>query len=1325
MKLDASAFVDFYRAMHGYAPFPWQQDLAVRILDGQDWPAGIDVATGLGKTSIIDIAVFAAAARAPAARRRTFFIVDRRLVVDEAYDHALKIARALSRPQALECEPEHRKLVEHVADLLRPEPDGEPLEVERMRGGTTWSWRWVTRPDAHAVVVGTVDQIGSRILMRGYGLSPNLAPIDAALVGTDSLILCDEAHLSTALLQTLSSAASPGDRLAAPVVVPMSATITVARGARVHSTGEDDLAHPVAKERLRSPRRLHLIAPSAPKAKAPQAVVDQLSGWAHALGDASKEPGRVVLTVCNTVQRARAVHKALGKLGVEEQDRLLMIGRTRPIDRDHLIATAYPLMKLGRERTRIDVLHVVATQTVEVGANIDADALVSESASYSALVQRLGRLGRAPEIRDGTRLFPAVIVHDPATGDDDPVYGPARNATWSWLSSLTEANKPRKGRFDPADLGAGHAVSPVALDGLSSRLTEHERVAMEAPTSYIPHLWESTVDLWSHTSPRPAPDVPVAPYLHGIDTRPADVDIVWRADITADELPRPGQPVGEDLATRIAALPPTADEMLSVSSAAVKRWAAGTGKADVDDMDSARDDGQPHLGNRMEDSSTTDRTTALVYRGEGNVEAVDLRQVRPGETVIVPASYGGCDQYGWNPADRRPVTDVADLAIRRGRPLVRLGDRLADLADEEALPLVRALLNTRDEILEAKEEPETEDFADVLTSDVSTSLEPVPEGGPLTRSERLAANLRTLAENGLAKLVQTSTDPAQHKEWVLAGNGRPLGSDAGAAVSSAASGPVELDDHQKDVARQAAHFARNLGLPEPEVCAVWLAGRHHDEGKRDPRFQAMLYGLPPGATEGLPVRAKSDLDPSDARGFRLAARRSTYPRGMRHEALSVAIARHLIDHEGYDLDTDLVLHLIAAHHGRARPLVPAAADPAPVTVAVPGTDAVVRTDDLDDADQPARFHRLQHRYGKWKLALLETVVRMADIWCSAAGRVTTDPDPCIPRRAATTQSLKGHRAVENRVRLAALDGRDPLGFLAALGTLRLLTEEADIPARLSFDSAEATAHITSPLPDADAIAATLAALVQEMVDEQLLPGAPADWPPRQHEDGSAGDPLRVTRADYPGLVQAAGESGQRWLPVLTTDLALDAGGRCAITPFMAPAGRQTAATFFAFPLERVRAEPDLISQALTSWRRIDGYTGEYLDHRAIRTAADVPSGESTPAGVPGATWLATQALPFLHLSGNDRGVQAALWQRIGRRRIMRWPVWNGQLELHAARALIIHPVLNRVGFDSEGAGLLASAEALGPLGVITLGAAERIAGKNSSGALAPLEVGLY
>ncbi|WP_019632256.1 type I-G CRISPR-associated helicase/endonuclease Cas3g [Actinomadura atramentaria] len=1306
MTLTADDFTVFYRAVHGHEPLPWQRDLAGRLLAGEDWPAGIDVPTGLGKTSTLDIAVFAAAAKAPAARRRTFFIVDRRLVVDEAYLHARTLAAALDDPKST---PEPA-VVARVAAALRPEPGAVPPEVARMRGGATWSWRWVERPDAAAVVVGTVDQIGSRLLMRGYGLGAHLASIDAALVGTDSLLLCDEAHLSQPLLRTLASIEEAVGRDEAPVVVRLSATQPPGDG-RVHRVGEADHAHPVAGRRLRAPRRVYLDAPAATKSKADRVVVDRLADWARALADEEPGGGRVVLTVCNTVARARAVFDALTARGVGEDDRVLLIGRSRQIDRDQLIATYYPRIRLGRDYRPERPFHIVATQTVEVGANIDADALVSESAAWGALVQRLGRVGRDPrEGRPG--VFRAVIVHDPTTADDDPVYGPARNSTWTLLTEHSEPVRTSR-NLSVDDLGQGLPASPVALAHLLQWTPPDVRDRLEPPEPVTPLLWPTTLEDWTATSPRPYPDPPVAPYLHGIDARPADVHLVWRADLAADDLPAPGGELDADFLV----VPPAAEETLAVSAAAVRRWAAGVADTALSDLEGTAE-------TAADERNAVRELVGLQYTADGPPVAIRLSRVRPGDTVIVPASYGGCDIHGWNPGARRAVQDLADLAHRRDRPIVRLDPRLCDFLDAEHHPLIDELVRAVERDDEFPDEPVDVDTLEALLSTVLL-LDDEPATGAITRQDRLLRNLNRLAEAARAGKLRADRRP--DGQVVLSCSGAFV-TDADAASSSTGDRMIGLDRHQHDVARQAAHFARNLGLPDAEIRAVWLAGRHHDEGKRDIRFQAMLHGVPVHAVHGLPLVAKSDLDPCDRAAFRLARRRSGYPAGMRHETLSTAVTRVLLaEQPPADVDTDLVLHLVAAHHGRARPILPAVPDPDPVTVVVPGTGTTLRTDQLHDHDQPARFHRLQTAYGPWRLAQLEAIVRMADIWCSAGNPVTDAPDPEIPR-ASSPAHLRTSQ--DHDVRLPALNGLDALGFLTSLGVLRLLTEEAGLPARLSFDPADGTARLTSPLTDVDAVAARLTDVLDAMGADQILPGVPAGWPPRTNADGGSTDPLRLTRPAYRAHADGLPESARRWLAVIVTDLAADADGRCALTPFMAPAGRQVVATFFQKPLELVRADPAHVHHALTAWRRVPGSTGEYLDHRAIRTAADHPTGTVINASVPGATWLAAHALPLLHLNGDGAGTgtkpRATLWQRINRRNTMRWPLWEHPLDIHATRALLSHPVLTRTQLGADDGTIHYKRRDLAPHGIITVAAAIRrpIPGGQSAGALTPHPVQL-
>ena len=96
---------------------------------------------------------------------------------------------------------------------------------------------------------------------------------------------------------------------------------------------------------------------------------------------------------------------------------------------------------------------------------------------------------------------------------------------------------------------------------------------------------------------------------------------------------------------------------------------------------------------------------------------------------------------------------------------------------------------------------------------------------------------------------------------------------------------------------RAGQFARNLGLPDPVIRAVMLAAAHHDEGKRDPRFQLMLHAgdrwRQAAATAPL---AKSGMDPADRPAFQRAQQLAGYPAGIRHQALSARITAMLLAH---------------------------------------------------------------------------------------------------------------------------------------------------------------------------------------------------------------------------------------------------------------------------------------------------------------------------------------------------------------------------------------------------------------------------------------------
>jgi CRISPR-associated endonuclease/helicase Cas3 len=213
--------------------------------------------------------------------------------------------------------------------------------------------------------------------------------------------------------------------------------------------------------------------------------------------------------------------------------------------------------------------------------------------------------------------------------------------------------------------------------------------------------------------------------------------------------------------------------------------------------------------------------------------------------------------------------------------------------------------------------------------------------------------------------------------------------------SSLGLAPVTLRAHHLNVGERARQMADALGVG-PAICAaVEAAARWHDLGKAEGRFQTMLCG---GDTfDALLLEeplAKSGLDPTDRAAFRRARLMSGLPPGARHEAWSAAlVGRHLVDALSDEVDRDLIVHLVASHHGHARPWLPPVVDdnPTELTHVIDGgplgAEAKITIDTAAtvDFEHPHRFATLNRRYGRWGLALLESIVRCADMTVSAEG----------------------------------------------------------------------------------------------------------------------------------------------------------------------------------------------------------------------------------------------------------------------------------------------------------------------------------------------------
>jgi hypothetical protein len=305
--------------------------------------------------------------------------------------------------------------------------------------------------------------------------------------------------------------------------------------------------------------------------------------------------------------------------------------------------------------------------------------------------------------------------------------------------------------------------------------------------------------------------------------------------------------------------------------------------------------------------------------------------------------------------------------------------------------------------------------------------------------------------------------------------------------------------------------------------------------------------------------------------------------------------------------------------------------------------------------------------------------------------------------------------------LPALDGRSPLGFLAALGVLRLVSNHGHPSARLAWSTRDCTAQLHGAHTQVSDLVAELEEIVAAIPEGGVLPELPVNFPPL----GEAPDKLRLSRqaltaydqALHAGLEGSCAAEAERWLCALVTDLVLDDKGRAAISLFTAPSGKQSMRTMLEKPLAVVRKNPAVLTEALQGWRRYPGVTGEYLDHRVLFDAADAPDGKSRERGVPGATWLALMSYPLLLTSAAGSEQVTSGWSRGSKGPDRRWtyPLWSHPLGIHGVRAVLEHPVLIEAPVGVAG-------QELRTLSVFSIHAAERqrIPGRTFAGVLTPV-----
>lgn len=899
----------------GWSPFRWQVRLLIDWLLAGKLPISVDIPTGLGKTSVMALWLIALAEGAQLPRRLVY-VVDRRAVVDQATRFAEQLKSNLSPD---------------MASSLGLDGDSDGLPISTLRGGFTDNRKWLEDPSKPAVIVGTIDMIGSRLLFEGYGVSRKMRPYHAGLLAVDSLVLLDEAHLCPPFEYLLRHIAKHRDgELGAmgasfgytPPFHLMSLSATgrgqnEAAQTSIFKLDAQDCDEPEVFGRLNASKRLGLTELTA----APS-LVESLADRAAELGYAEKGPSRVLIC-CNSRKDALAVKELLDKeckrreRSMEYTDGFaseLLVGERRVYERQKLESWLEQQGFLGgRREPASKPVFLVATSAGEVGVDLDADHMVCDLVAYERMVQRLGRVNRR-----GGKMRVAMVDVFWVKPELKANASKAEKEKHEDLIDMLKRHLAPLCALPKSDDGRREA-SPAAITELKvahPTLVQHGTT----PVPLYPALNRPLLDSWAMTSFETHTGRPeVAPWLRGWeeDEEP-QTTVVWRhymPDADAEQDTAILQRIASDY-FQIA--PIHATEKLEAASSQVFDWllkrvkqisrwhnseelAMGDDQVSVLLLDHA---GQCVRSASFGELKRMTEPTKVLNKAEIRAKR-DLRERHlPGKTLVVDARLGGVRD---GMLDEKSETAAAADVDEDWK------ERREDQTRKEARPLIKF----RVEQVAVKEQDE------------GFTLPPPPTGWRYVRTFEMGGRVDGPAQ-GLAVL-----------KWH---------DDAGDEDSnSVASKPQLLREHAEQVVARVRDTAERLNMPADEIEALVLAARLHDDGKAAQRWQTAM---------NAPSNGKIYAKTEGGGNHRLLE-------GYRHEFGSLLKA----ERESLPEATrDLILHLIAAHHGNARPLISSigCGEGPPSQLEVKAGDAALR------------FARLQNRYGPWGLAWREAILRAAD-----------------------------------------------------------------------------------------------------------------------------------------------------------------------------------------------------------------------------------------------------------------------------------------------------------------------------------------------------------